>query len=232
MSKPTTIILPSITTTSRRWGWQAKIAEADELGLTQVALFPTAIGQTQRQALYWELEQSSIKEIPFVHLRSDMTAVEVGYLVDRFGARLFNIHPHADYPLEHDLSAYHDRITVENRYLQPITAQDLAGRAGVCLDISHHEDCRRQFPQMYEHICERLQDCSCTCWHVSAVGEAPLDYKDYVVYSNHQFTDLSQFEYAARYRDYLPSIVAMELENPLIDQLAAIERLKQVLDLA
>jgi hypothetical protein len=101
------LFLPSITTTSRRWGWQAKVAEISELGLEQVALFPTGIGPAARQALYRELERSPIKEIPFVHLRSDMTPEEVGYFGGAIsGLRLANIHPHADYPLEHDLTAF------------------------------------------------------------------------------------------------------------------------------
>jgi hypothetical protein len=226
------LFLPSITTTSRRWGWQAKVAEISELGLEQVALFPTGIGPAARQALYRELERSPIKEIPFVHLRSDMTPEEVGYLVERFGMRLANIHPHADYPLEHDLTAFNDRIAVENRYIQEIADSDLAGRAGVCLDISHHEDCRLRFPEMYQHLCDRLRDYPCACWHVSAVGQVPINYKEYEVFSDHKFTDLQEFDYAVRYREHLPPIVAMELENPLAEQLKAIERLKQVLGLS
>ena len=65
------MILPTITTT---WGsnWRVKIKEINEIGLKEIALFPTCLPKEKRKELYRLLEDSNIESIPLVHIRSDM----------------------------------------------------------------------------------------------------------------------------------------------------------------
>ena len=75
--------LVGITTTDGS-DWQGKIEEASILGLEKVAVFLTCLKFEERQKMYKLLEKSCIKEIPFVHLRSDMKNDELDYLVKQF----------------------------------------------------------------------------------------------------------------------------------------------------
>lgn len=216
-------LLPALTAMVRN-GWQNKVKEIDALNLAEICLFPTPLDFDERQELYRSLEKTKLKKIPFVHLRDqDMSEDEIKYLMERWGAEIFNIHPLGEasgdlYP------TLRDRIYVENLY--GLTEKDLRGFAGVCVDFAHLENARQTNPKDYERVMAVVKKHKIGCAHIGAVypetvkvlwkGLPKVDGR--IEY--HHADSPSRFDYLTNYpREMFPAIAAIEVENPLVEQL-------------
>ena len=91
------LILPTITTITPE-AWRDKVKEVKKLKLEEIALFPTCLNQAERKKLYQLLKETSIKSIPFVHLRNDMPEEELDYLKKNYQTKVFNTHTKREYP--------------------------------------------------------------------------------------------------------------------------------------
>jgi hypothetical protein len=224
-------ILVSITTTGNP-DFNKRIGQIKELAIDEIALFVTAIGFDKRKELYKLLKKSTIKKIPFVHLRSDMKVDEVDYLVDNFGTEIFNIHGKngPPYPFNNDLSKYADKIYLETQY-QRQDMDELNKYAGICLDASHLEDFRRAFSLSYPYYVDLMKKYRVGCGHISAVKNWPwysFGYRRFI-FSSHIFYKLSQFNYLKRYKNILAPVMALELENDIVEQLEAKKYIETIL---
>ncbi len=229
-------ILPGLTST-RKDRIPAFLEDLRRLRVQTIALFPTCLSSEERASLYRDLEQIPGLRIPHVHLRSDCDAAEADYLVDRFGAEAFNIHPRAStHPFGAIPSRHASRFFVENVDLPPeyaeIAGADGEGRAlgGLCPDFSHLENARLQGRTAYvATMTDLFGRCAIGCCHLSTirVGD-PNEWSG--EWDHHDFVALSDFDYLARYRDRLPAKWAsLELENSLEDQLKAASYLDRLL---
>lgn len=214
-------ILVSVTTTKDA-DWHSQIRGADELGLKEVALFLSCLEQDERKDLYQLLEKSKIKSIPFVHLRNDMELWELDYFVKNFGTKLFNIHSQTEFPWLYDYSKYKDIICIENVH-RCWNKEEAKFPGGLCLDISHLEDDRLLYKKRFEHNSKILEKYPIGCNHISAIQKVThIIEKGFAVYSSHFFKNLSEFDYLKRYPlKYFSSIIALELENSIKEQLKA-----------
>ncbi|MFA5124416.1 MAG: hypothetical protein WC473_01130 [Patescibacteria group bacterium] len=225
-----TLILPSITTTSHA-DWRQMISDCTSLGVQEVALFLSALPAKEHEKVFEALKQSSVKSIPFVHLRSDMPPEEVDYLIDNYGTKMFNIHSQKQFPLKYDLSRFRSMIYLENTN-SPI-ADEISEWAGLCLDVSHHENKRLLGLPLYREIVELLKKYPVGCWHLNAIKPesiVKIEDDDYG-YDRHSFKNLSEFDYCVRYQEYLPQFIALELENTVAEQLKAKEYVAKLLKL-
>ena len=67
-------IFVGLTCTSARRDkghWKKQLQEINQLGIKEIALFPTTLKPKARKNLYKELEKSCIKKIKLVHLRDE-----------------------------------------------------------------------------------------------------------------------------------------------------------------
>ncbi|MCL5010755.1 MAG: hypothetical protein M1127_00895 [Patescibacteria group bacterium] len=228
-------LLASITTLSAKFNvkgnsWQEKIKEIDELGLQKVAVFPTCLDAQQRREFFKILEKTGIKEIPFVHLRSDMSLHELEYLIKRFKTKVFNIHTERQWPLSYDLSKFKPVIFVENAGF-PLQAQEIEKFGGICLDFSHLENDRLLHIERFEEQNNLLSQYKIGCNHVAAIGKEKQLTEDggNVAFDKHVFDDLSEFDYLKNYpREFFSPFCAMELENSLAEQLKAIDYIYEI----
>ncbi len=221
--------LPAITTTSGA-DWRAMIQEIDELDLEKIAIFPTCLAELEQRKEFFELlEKTSLKEIPFVHIRSNMRPEELAYLTKRWHTKVFNTHSEDEFPLEYDLSDYFDRMYIENTYW-PFNPREMEKFAGLCLDFSHLENHRLLAPSKYKHNIEMLEKFPVGCNHISAIKPRPhQDNNGDPIYSIHQFEDLSEFDYLKSYpQEWFSDYIAMELENSLSEQLKAIDYILKI----
>jgi len=215
-------ILPSITTTKGS-DWRAKIKEADELGLIEVALFPTCLDKIGREELYGLLAKSKIKRIPFVHLRNDMSPEEVDLLIKEYGTEVFNTHSLTTHPFLFDLSAYYGKIYLENvRHI--FERSELDQFAGICIDFSHLENDRLMQPERFENFKRLISSSAIGCNHINAIQkevhfneEVEEDRRDC-----HFLRDFSELDYLKNYPSgYFSDFIALEMENDLSVQLEA-----------
>ena len=106
--------------------------------------------------------------------------------------------------------------------------------AGLCLDVSHWHDYNHiQKLGNYKKFPEILKKYKIGFCHISAMRGNPLfeikNGKRVKYYNSHWLRDLSELNYVKRYKKYLPPICAIELENPLEEQLEAKRYLEKIL---
>jgi len=232
-------ILPGLTTITPG-EWKNKVREIDELGLKEIALFPTCLEYKDRQELYQLLENTGLIGIPHVHLREeDMDSRELDYLVKRFKTQVFNIHarPGIINFLKQN-EKYKNQIFIENLSMNDNFAEALKYCGGICLDLSHWES--HGFMEKYQGYAELpdlLKKYKIGCNHISAVRAEKEHYydklsgQDFYNYDSHNLTDLSELDYVKKYKDYLADIISIELENPLKRQLEVKKYLEKIINL-
>ena len=217
-------IYPTITTVNKKH--LQKLREVFSLGIEQVCFFPTCLEIKEREKFYKLLERSPIKEIPFVHLRSDMQLWEMDFFVEKYHTKVFNCHSLAVHPLKNDLSKYRQYIFVENSLNFP-DEKEMNLYAGLCLDFSHLEKTRQRDYKKYLQDIDRLKNYKCGCAHISAFFKLPSFVPKFISshFSSHYLWRLSDVNYLIRYREFFPEIAAIELENSLKRQLEVINYL-------
>jgi len=228
-------LLPTITTISGS-KWKDKIGEINRLGLEEVAFFPTCLDPAKRKEAYGMLERSSVKNIPYVHLRGDIDTVEMEYLTKRFKTQVFNVHTNREYPFVYDYSRYAQMIYVENIYY-PLDEEEIREFAGICVDFSHLENDRILYKEKYLHNIDLMEKYKIGCNHLSAIKKETSsdDGSKYdrlsIRYDSHEYAELSNFDYLKNYpRKYFSDFVAIELENSIEEQLIAKEYLEKLIN--
>lgn len=221
------VVLPGLTSTKKD-RIPAFLEDLDRFGVREIALFPTCLSHDERKSLYRDLESLPRLRIPHIHLRSDCFDGEVEYLVETFQVDAFNIHPRASsHPFLNIPERFASRFFVENVDL-PVDEAELLGSpgpalGGLCPDFSHLENARLQDRKPYVATTERLlAKYPVGCCHLSTIriGD-PNEWAG--EWDHHDFRALSDFDYLARYRAYMPDRWgSLELENPLSEQLEAI----------
>lgn len=222
-------IFPSIVTTKDSH-WKEKIKEVDNLGLKEVALFLTCAEEEERKEIYSAILQSGIKSIPFVHLRSDMKLSEIEYFIKKYNTQLFNAHSGREFPIPADWQKYKKVICIENTIL-PLDEAEIEKWGGLCLDFSHLENSQRTNDGCFEKDFKIAEKYLPKCNHISAIKEQFfLDDEEKVRYSSHTLANHNELDYLKKYPlNYFSDFCAMELENKITDQIAAITYVNNLL---
>jgi hypothetical protein len=222
------IILPGLTSTKKE-RISDFVNDMRYFGVSTIALFPTCLDMDERLFLYRELESFPGIFVPHVHLRSDCRDKEIDYLRNRFGVQVFNVHPRASkHPFMNARPDQLKSIFVENVEQIPESAE-LEECGGICPDFSHWKNAMLLGKSAYDGFKELFQRFRPGCCHLSALrlGD-PNDWSG--EWDHHYFKDLSDFDYLAEFRDYLPSTwLSLEVENPLSEQLEAIRYIEKIL---
>lgn len=223
-------LFPSITTTkSGLDGAFDQLHEALSLGIHECALFLTCLNARERVRFYRECLKIPRSQIsfPFVHARSDMSEDEYSLLIEKFGAKRFNLHAHRIHPIKRLLDPkFRSRIFIENSL--HLYKEDLIGFAGVCLDISHLEELRLTDHDSFLEICSLLDTIPIGANHISAIVNPPRDQiAKGPIYARHYSISLNDFAYLSRYpQHYFSDSCATELENTIAEQLEIIEAIE------
>lgn len=234
-------ILPTVTTISNLdpaisdSNWRSKVREICDLNIEEVAIFPTCLDGEERKELYELLENSSVKRIPFVHLRGDMQIKEIEYLIKNYGTEVFNIHSEKEYSYPEDCLKFKEKICIENVYY-PLDEEEIKKFSGVCVDFSHLENDRLLCKEKFKHNIQIIEKFSVKCNHISAIKkEAWLDSeskydKHNVRHDFHYLKELSELDYLKNYPlKYFSRYIAIELENSIKEQLEIKRYLKKII---
>jgi len=208
-------IYPSITTALGS-NWKEMVADVKKFNLKKICLFLTGANVGVRKEIYLALEDCLVKTIPLVHLRSDMEAWEVEYLMKRFKTQVFNVHSQKEYKFSASLCEYSKkRITME---LTSTPVEDeLSGYAGICLDVAHVENNMLKKNSLYDSFLRCLAKYPVKVWHVSAIKKKKFFWPPTFSweYDAHKYKDLSEFDYIKKYKKYLAPVIVLELVNPI-----------------
>lgn len=213
------MIYPTITTTGE---YLEKIKEIKLLKLEEICFFPTTLNRQKRGEVIKLLQKAGVKRIPLVHLRDDFESWEIDFLIKNFKTEVFNLHPLKYYPKINDFSKYKDRIFIENNPPLVLKEEEICQFAGVCLDFPHLEDDRLCDPKSYFHNLQIIKKYPCGCAHIGVIKKKAFYHPDKRKdgYDAHYLENLSELNYLKNYpKKYFPSIIAIELENSLEEQL-------------
>ncbi|MFA5013685.1 MAG: hypothetical protein WC520_03970 [Candidatus Paceibacterota bacterium] len=221
---------PAITTITKA-NWRDKVDEVDRLGLEEVALFPTCLNAEQRKDLYTAIEHTSIKHVPFIHLRSDMELWELDHFVKKYDTQIFNVHSAREYPINKDWLKYKQIICIENTQRSPLDPEEIKNFGGICLDFSHLENDRLVDKDKFAADTKCLASFPVRCNHISAIKtKFSLDENEKLHYDSHMLKKQSELDYLKRYPlEYFSDFCAMELENKISDQLIAIDYINELI---
>jgi hypothetical protein len=214
-----TKIYPTIVTTPLS-NWQEKFDEADSLGLTELCIFPTALELSDRKILYEKLEKSKIKSIPFAHVREeDIEDWELELFIKKYNTKVFNIHPTENLAYQNKFLKFRDIIYVEN--LHGKLSEDVVKKfAGVCVDFSHLQDAKNFNPIVYKHNLDIVSRYPIGCAHSSAIYKRIDNYEKMDHHACHMLDKIPEIDYVIKYiKLFNPPILALELENSLIEQI-------------
>ncbi len=227
-------VLLTITTIFES-NWKSKLEDINELGIEEVAVFPTCLDKEKRGKLYDLIKKSSIKNISFMHLRSDMDADEIGYVIDNFGTKVFNVHSSREYSFVYDYSKYRDVIYIENAYY-PLDEKEIEKYAGICLDFSHLENDRLFYKDKFENNIKMIEKFRMGCNHISAIREETYSDsrnkydKHGLRHDFHEYKNLSEFDYLKNYpKKFFSPYIAIELENSIKEQLIARDYIEKII---
>ncbi|MFA6963284.1 MAG: hypothetical protein WC227_01025 [Patescibacteria group bacterium] len=233
-----TKILVSLTTLNNP-DWRKNVGDLKKFEIKEFALFPNCINSQEERE---ELFKTIVKElgpvsIPFAHIRSDMHPNELDFMIRNFGTKAVNLHPTIDWPIIHDLDKYKNMIYIENAgraFVQGLTAEDLEGFAGVCLDLSHLESVRLQNLPGYEINIGIAEKYKIGAIHMSAIADAKMFIPEYDFWTNdrHYMDDLKQMDYLKRYYPkYFAPYAAIEVGNSIEDQIKMKKYIENILHL-
>jgi hypothetical protein len=227
--------LPSLTTVTMRGeigNWMAQIEEIQKLNLKEIAIFPTLLEKEERFKLYKILKESPVERVPFVHLRTDMELKELDYLVENFQTEVFNLHTTTNWPLLHNYSKYAKRIFIENGKFVP-KEEELEKFGGLCIDFSHWENSVLLGDVLYhQKMLKLIQKFSVGICHISSIKNKMISnpFKpELQQYDSHLLLRMNELDYLKKYKLYIPTVAAIELENAIAEQLKIKTYLKNIL---
>jgi hypothetical protein len=211
-------IYPGITCTSARRKkdhWKSQLKEINQLGIKEVALFPTTLKPKEREVLYKELEKSSIKKIKLVHMRGqDFTEEEINYFYKRWKTRLFNCHENSFDLLYKKFPKYRKNIVLELNYDGKIENKLLPGKmGGFCIDLSHIKTAKERHKVEWDYMLNHLKDTKFMANHLN--GYSKNKKRDL-----HFVNNVKEFDYLKELpKKIFSKVIALELENTIMEQL-------------
>lgn len=204
--------------------WQAKLAEINRLKITEVAVFLERFDRKERDHFYRFLLKSSVKKIPFVHLRKDVSKEEVEFFINKFRTNYFNIHEDHFKNLD-KWKGFWDKLYLEMNYDSKI-AKDVKVRriGGFCIDLAHFKSAIARGAKEAHYVHLRKDKIKFACNHLG--GYCPEKMRDL-----HTVTGLKDFNYLTTLPKYLfGKTIALETDNSIEEQIIFKKHIAKILD--
>ena len=204
--------------------WSNKLKEINELKIKRVALFLERFDKNERDNLYRLLVKSCIKEIPFVHLRHDVSVKEIDFLIKKYKTRYFNIHEE-NFKIINKWKPYWDKLYLEMNYDDNIN-KDVKVRkiAGFCVDLAHFKASIARGTEEAYYTYLRKNKIKFVCNHIG--GYNPNKRHDIHIVNN-----LKDFNYLITLPKYVfGKMLAIEVDNSIKEQLKMKDYLVNILN--
>jgi len=204
----------SITGTTDK-DWQSKLKEIEHFKINKIALFLEIFKtRKQREKIYQALLNSRVKDIPLVHIRSDMTKDELKFLAKNFGAKCFTIHEDHFKILDH-WRGFYKKLYLEMNYDNSVSSLVKVRKiGGFCVDLSHFKAAEEKWTKEFKYITSwekksRLFKCN----HLNG-----FDHKKNI--DLHNIKSLKEFDYLKTLPDFVfGQYIGIETFNSITDQL-------------
>lgn len=203
----------------------SKIREINKLKITRAALFLTEVDKTEKHRIYKALLQSTIKEIPLVHLRNDMSLEEVVFLEENFRPTYYTIHENSFYYLKKWVG-FKKRLYMEfggHRKRVPEAKVETIG--GFCVDLAHYKIGETSQTEQFRYqIYRRKRNKLFACNHLNG-----YDYQKNTCV--HHPRRIEEFAYLKTLPKFVfGKIIALEMENSIKEQLVWRKKLLKIIN--
>ena len=193
-----------------------KIYEAKELGITEVGLFLELLGEKERQDVYDKLLEKSIKRIPLVHIRHDMTEKELIFLKENFKTKYFTIHE-INFQRDDVLrwKSFEKNLFLEMNFDNFVSKKvNVENIGGFCVDLAHFKVAMEKLNKDFDYVYTKKDIPKYfACNHLNGWDiERNIDM--------HTINSSSNFDYLKTMPDFLfGKCIALEVFNSLKEQL-------------
>ena len=193
--------------------WQSKLEEINRLGIEEAAVFVECFDKPQRENLYRMLLKSSIKRVPFVHLRGDTKNHELKFFIDNFKTQYFNIHED-HFSLLNQWKGYWDKLYLEMDYNSRIAKNVKVKKiGGFCVDLSHFKSAIAKGSEEAYYIFIRKNKIKFACNHLNGYSEK--ERRDL-----HTIQSLKDFDYLTTLPEWVfGKVIALEVFNSIKEQI-------------
>jgi len=211
-------------TGSKKEDWQYQLEEVNEYEIQKAAVFIEQFDKEQREPLYRALLNSSVKEVPLVHLRHDALVEELDFFVSNFSTDHFNIHE-SHFDFLNKWEKYRNKL-----YLEMDTDSEVADNVkvgeigGFCIDLAHFRKSVARGTEEAYYVYLRRKTIEFECNHISGY----LEKEDTDM---HLVDKKERFDYLEELPDYLfGEVMAMEVNNSIREQLKFRSYITELLD--
>ena len=204
--------------------WQSKLNEINRLKINKVAVFLERFDRKERDNFYRLLLKSSIKKIPFVHLRDDVTKEEIQFFINKFKTDYFNIHEEHFRCLD-KWKGFWNKLYLEMNYDSKIS-KDVKVRkiGGFCIDLAHFKSTIARGTKEAHYIYLRKNKIKFTCNHLGGYSAEKM-------HDLHIIKKLKDFDYLTTLPKYIfGKIIALEVDNSIKEQIAFKKHVSKLLD--
>ena len=204
--------------------WQLKLKEINQLKIDKAAVFLSRFEKKERDNFYRFLLKSSIKNIPLVHLREDVSREEIQFFVERFKTDHFNIHEE-HFNLLDQWQGFWDKLYLEMDYDSEIS-KDVKVRkiAGFCVDLPHFKAAIARGTAEAAYAFFRKNRIRFACNHLGGYSEKKRG-------DMHTIKSLRNFDYLTTLPKYVfGKIIALEAENSIKEQIVFKNHISKILD--
>jgi len=208
-------ILVSITGKEEK-DWRDKLDEINSLKIKEVSLFLELYGKDQREKIYKALLDSTIKTIPLVHIRHDMTKDELKFLKNTYKTRYFTLHE-INFRDDDILKwkGFYRNLCLEMNFDNFVSKKVKVEKIdGFCVDLAHFKIGMEMLSKDFEYVFDRKRvEKYFDCNHLNGWNsETNRDM--------HTIRDLSNFDYLKTMPKFLfGKIIALETFNSIKEQI-------------
>jgi predicted hydrolase (HD superfamily) len=191
-----------------------KIEEIIKNKIECVSLFLQYLPVKKREKIYNKIENSTIKEIPLVHIGKDVEKKELSFLFKKYKTRFFTIHE-SDFNILSKWKGFYKYLFLEMSTDNIVAKNVKVERiGGFCVDLAHYQKQKDRRTIDYQYVYERRKEKSLfKCNHLSG-------------YSSKEMTDLhyveseKDFDFLKNVPDFVfGKVIAIEVNNSISDQL-------------
>lgn len=194
--------------------WKNKLKDINRLKISKVALFLERFKKSQRNKIYKALLDSTIKNIPLVHIRHDMKKEELTFLSKNFKSSYFTIHEE-HFKILNKWKGFYKNLFLEMNTDNFVSKSVKVNKiSGFCVDLSHFKKQEEKWSKEFEYIIKRKKTSEYfACNHLNGYS-----YKNNM--DLHTIKSLKDFDYLKTLPKFLfGKVIALETENSIPEQL-------------
>lgn len=204
--------------------WKSKLDEINKLGIDKIAVFLERFDKKERENLYPFLLKSTVKSVPFVHLRDDTGKKDIEFFISHFNTAYFNIHEE-HFRLLGQWQGFLDKLYLEMSYDGQVAKKvKIEKIGGFCIDFSHFKSSLARGGDEVYYAFLKKEKIRFACNHLN--GYSPELKRDL-----HTVKNLKDFDYLTSLPKYLfGQVIALEVTNSIAEQIKFKEYLVKMLD--